>query len=66
MLHIIQILGSNNLLNNNKKLAKKDLDNFKKYWKVEIDLSINDNTKSSPIETFSQFLSMSEKICGIY
>ena len=66
MLHIIQILDSNNLLNNNKKLAKSDLDSFKKYWKVEIDLSINDNTKSSPIETFSQLLGMSEKICEIY
>ena len=34
----------------------------KKYWKVGIELSINDNTNIPQIQTLPQFLSMSEKI----
>ena len=38
----------------------------KRNWKVGIELSINENTKSAQIYTLPQFLSMSEKNCGIY
>ena len=38
----------------------------KKYWKIGNELSINDNTKSPQIYTWPQFLTMSEKNCGIY
>ena len=37
-----------------------------KFWNVGIKLSISDTTKSPPIYTLSQFLSMSENNCGIY
>ena len=37
-----------------------------KYWKVGIELSINDNTKSPQIDTLPQFLSMSEIKFRIY
>ena len=32
------------------------------YWKIEIELSINENTKSSQTNTFPHFLSMWEKV----
>ena len=38
----------------------------KKSWKVGIELSINEKTKIPQIYTLSQFLSISEKNCGIY
>ena len=51
-----------------KKLKKSDLRNLhtrwkmlKKYWKVGIELSISNNTKSSQIYTLVQIFSMSEK-----
>ena len=47
-------------------IYKPDEKKLKKYWKVGIELSINDNTKSPEIYTLPQFLSMSEKYCGIY
>ena len=34
--------------------------------KVEIELSINDNTKSLEIQILRQFLSLSEQNCGVY
>ena len=37
-----------------------------KCWNVGIELSICDTTKSPPIYTLPQFLSMSENNCGIY
>ena len=40
--------------------------NLKKYWKVRIELSINNSTKIPQIYTLPQFLSMSQKNCGIY
>ena len=51
---MVQRLNSYNLLTN-KKGQKKTC------WKVEIELSINDNTKSPQIYILPQFLSMSEK-----
>ena len=56
------------------KWLKKWLEQFtdqmkkakKKYWKVGVEFSMNDNTKSPQIYTLHQFLSMSEKNCGIY
>ena len=70
---MIQRLNSYNLPTNKKGL-KKWLEQFtdqmkkgkKKYWKVGIELSINGNTKIPQIYTLPQFLSMSEKNCGIY
>ena len=58
----------------NKKGLKKSLEQFayqmknrqKMYWKVGIELSINDNTKIHQIYTLPQILSMPEKKCGIY
>ena len=32
------------------------------YWKIEIELSINENTKSSQTNTFPHFLSMWKKV----
>ena len=50
----------------NKKGIKSDMSNLQTRWKklrmyrkVEIELSINDNTKSRQIYTLSQFLRMS-------
>ena len=37
-----------------------------KCWNVGIELSICDTTKSPPIYTLPQFLSMSDNNCGIY
>ena len=51
---MVQRLNSYNLLTN-KKGQKITC------WKVEIELSINDNTKIPQIYTLPQFLSMSEK-----
>ena len=51
---MVQRLNSYNLLTN-KKGQKMTC------WKVEIELSINDNTKSPQIYILPQFLSMSEK-----
>ena len=39
---------------------------LKKYWKLVIELSINDNTKIPQLYTLPQFLRMLEKNCGIY
>ena len=53
-----------------KKLLEQFTDRMQKswkmYWKVGIELSINDNTKSPQIYTLPQFLSMPEKNCGVY
>ena len=38
-----------------------DEKNLKSYWKVGIEHSINDNTKTLQIYTLPKFLSMSEK-----
>ena len=42
------------------KKAKKSTGN------IGLELFINDNTKSPQLHTLPQFLSMSEKNCGIY
>ena len=47
-------------------IYRPDEKTLKKYWKIGIKLSINDNTKSSQIYTLLQFLSMPKNICGIY
>ena len=47
--YIIQIIDSNSLLSSKKKKLKSDFNNSTMYWKVEIEFSINDNTKSSQI-----------------
>ena len=39
---------------------------LKMFWKVGIELSINDNTKIPQIYNLPQFLSMSEKNCEVY
>ena len=67
------ILSSYNLLTDKKRL-KKWLDQFtgqmkkakKSTGNIGIELFINDNTKSPQLHTLPQFLSMSEKNCGIY
>ena len=43
-----------------------DEEKLKKYRKVWIELYVNDNTKNPQIHTLPQFLSMSEKDCGVY
>ena len=47
-------------------IYRPDKKSSKKYWKVGIELSINYNTNICQIYTLPQFLSMSEKNCGIY
>ena len=47
-------------------IYRPDEKKLKLHWKVGIELSINDNSKSHQIYTLPQFLSMSEKYCGIY
>ena len=50
--------GLNNLQTRWKKAKKK-------YWKVGIEVSMNDYTKIPQIYTLHKFLSKSEKSCGI-
>ena len=47
-------------------IYKPDEKKAKKILESGIELSINDNAKSQEIYTLPQFLSMSEKNCGIY
>ena len=49
-----------------RAICRPDEITLKKYQKVGIELSINDNAKSHEIYTLPQFLSMSENYCGIY
>ena len=46
-------------------IYKPDEKKLKGYFKVRIELSINDNTKSPQIYKLPQFPSMSENNCGI-
>ena len=49
-------------------LLEQSIDQIKKlnkYWKVGIELSINDNTKIPQIYSLPQFPCMSEKTCRI-
>ena len=66
---IFQILDSNNLLTKKrqKKWLQQCIDQMKKkmYWKIENELSINKNTKSSQTNTFPHCLSMWKKGCEI-
>ena len=70
---MIQRLSPYNLLINKKGLKKvtwaifrPDEKKLKWYWKIGIEFSKIDNTKSPQIYTLPQFLSTSEKNCGIY
>ena len=47
-------------------IYRPDEENLKEYWKVGIELSINNNTKSPEAYTLPQFLGMLEKICRVY
>ena len=71
LLDISEIKGSTHTIYRpTKRESKSDLKNLqtrwknakKKYWKVETELPIDDNTKIPQIYTLPQFLSMSEKI----
>ena len=75
LLDISEIKGSTHTIYwPTKRDWKSDLRNLqtrqkkakKMYWKVGIELSIYGNTKIPQIYTLPQFLSMSEKNCGIY